>query len=145
MKRSNIRRYTELKRTPLARKSRMKRVSSKTAKRRRQAKGPREQYVASVLTCQCCFRRKASECHEIVTRAQSAESILFRCCYLALCHECHRDELSDYSRWPVTRQLALKLVADAAFFDLAKVNELRGRDANAITLADVARHLEVSP
>jgi hypothetical protein len=126
------------------RKKRMNRVNPKTAKLRRQARDPRAQYVAEHFTCQCCLKRQASECHEIVTRAKSAKSILYRCCYLALCSTCHRTEVSDYSRYPITRQLALKLVSDGDNFNLAEVNRLRGRDENAITLADVAKWLRMA-
>ncbi len=119
----------------------MKRATPKTARMRRQSRDARAQYVAEHWTCQCCHKRRATECHEIVTRAANAESILYRCCYLAVCEACHRSEVSDYSRWPVTRQLAAKLLGDGDNFDLKVVNQLRGRDDNAITLADVAKWL----
>ena len=122
----------------------MKQVNPKTAAIRRQARDPRAQYVAEHWLCQCCLKRNATECHELVTRARNATSILYRSCYLSLCATCHRDELGDHSRWPVTRQLALKLVSDGDHFNLAEVNRLRGTDENAITLTDVAKWLRVS-
>jgi altronate dehydratase len=126
------------------RKKAMNRVNPKTAAIRRQSKDPRAQYVAEHFTCQCCMKRQATECHEIVTRAKNAKSILYRSCYLALCRKCHNDEVSDYSRYPVSRQLALKLVSDGDHFNLAEVNRLRGTDESAITLADVARWLRMA-
>jgi hypothetical protein len=145
MKRSELKRTGELKRTPMPpRKKAMNRVNPKTAAIRRQSKDPRAQYVAEHFTCQCCMKRQATECHEIVTRAKNAKSILYRSCYLALCGYCHRNEVSDYSRYPVSRQLALKLVSDGDHFNLAEVNRLRGTDESAITLADVARWLRMA-
>jgi hypothetical protein len=123
----------------------MRRVNPKTAKIRRTARDPRAQYVAEHFTCQVCHKRQATECHEIVRRSTKATSILFRSTYIATCGTCHRNELSDYSRYPIARQLAVKLVADADHFSLEEVNRLRGRAQTAITLSDVAIYLEVKP
>jgi hypothetical protein len=45
--------------------------------------------------------------------------------------------LGDYSKWPISRQLAIKLSRDSTHYNLATVNCLRGRQATAITQADV--------
>jgi hypothetical protein len=135
----------DMKRSPMPpRKKPMNKVSTKTRKTRSDSKDARAQYVAEHWTCQCCMKRQATECHEIVTRAKNAKSILYRSCYLALCELCHGNEVSDYSRYPVSRQLALKLVSDGDHFNLQEVNRLRGRDENAITLADVAKWLRMA-
>jgi cytochrome c553 len=128
---------------PLKRKTRMKQVNPKTAKIRRQARDPRAQYVAEHFTCQVCHKRQATECHEIVRRSTKANSILYRSTYIATCYDCHENELGDYSRYPIARQLAVKLISDGDHFNLEEINRLRGRDANAITLTDVAKYLQL--
>lgn len=144
MKRTPLTRRAPLKPgKPPVRKTRMKRVNPKTAKIRRQARDPRAQYVAEHFLCQVCGQRKATECHEIVRRSTAAKSILYRSTYIATCGDCHQHELGDYSRYPIARQLAVKLVNDPEHFSIEEVNRLRGRANSAITLADVARHLEL--
>lgn len=134
-----------LKRTPMPpRKTYMNRVNPATAKQRREADPVRAKYVAEVFTCQCCGKRPATECHEIVRRSTSKKSIEYRCCYLALCHDCHEYSVSDYSKYPISRQLALKSIGDPEHFCLATVNKLRGRDEGAITWADVSKWLRMA-
>ena len=102
----------------------------------------RHGYKAEFLTCQCCAKKLSTDIHEIARGAHRERAMKHAAAWLALCRKCH-DAMGDYSRWPITRQLALKLVVDAGRFDLAVINQIRGRDQDAITLADVARHLEV--
>jgi len=67
------------------------------------------------------------------------------CTWLALCRDCH-DAAGDYSEWPITRQLAAKLLADPGRFDLRRFNEIRGRAPGAITLSYlVAADAYISP
>jgi hypothetical protein len=49
-----------------------------------------------------------------------------RCCLLHLCRDCH-EEMGDYSRWPVERQLVLKQLVDPEGYDLDRFNQIRGR------------------
>lgn len=121
----------------------MNRVNPATAKQRRQADPARAKYVAEVFTCQCCTKKVAHECHEIVRRSTNKKSIEYRCCFLALCPDCH-ELMGDYSKYPLSRQLALKSIADPEHFCLATVNKLRGRDENAITWADVSKWLRMA-
>lgn len=121
----------------------MKRVNPDTAKMRRKADPVRAKYVAEVFTCQCCGKRQATQCHEIVRRSTNKTSINYRCCYLALCEACH-DLMGDYSKYPITRQLALKSLTDPEHFRIDEINRLRGRDEGAITWADVSKHLRMA-
>jgi hypothetical protein len=62
--------------------------------------------------------------------------------WLAACRACH-DWLHDPNAWPLARQAALKLLYDWVNFDLAKVTAIMGRAPSALTLGDVAAHLEL--
>lgn len=89
-----------------------------------------------------CNRRLATDLHEIARGIHREEATKHPEAWLLLCLWCH-EEMGDYSRWPLARQLALKLVADPTRFDLAKINEIRGRAEGAIDLADVGKYLEL--
>lgn len=139
---------TEFKRKPdakgLVRKSWMPRVSKKRNKQMTATSVPRKSFKAEFRMCMLCNKRKATDVHEIVTRAKSAKSVEQRCSWLCLCRTCHDDEVGDYSRYPISRQLALKLVADPMAFDLAAINKLRGNDPNEFTMGDVTRWLKMA-
>lgn len=92
--------------------------------------------------CQVCLSRLADDVHEIARGPARATAFSERLSWLAVCRSCH-EAMGDYAAWPIERQLAVKLVVDAEHFDLAGFNELRGRAAGAITLADVAEFLKV--
>lgn len=131
-------------RTPLQRKTWMKRMSAKRAKLIREAKPERDEYRDLFVMCQVCLRRKATDVHEICRGTHREAALRLRCAWLCCCRTCHRDELADASRWPISRQLACKLVGDPEFFDLELVNRLRGREVDAITLPEVAKWLKVA-
>ncbi len=141
-----------LKRTPFKRKpdakglkrSPIKRVSAKRRNQMKATKPTRDSFRAEFRMCMLCNKRKATDVHEIVTRAKSATSVEQRCSWLCLCRTCHDDEVGDYSRYPISRQLALKLVADPMAFDLAAINKLRGNDPNEFTMGDVTRWLKMA-
>jgi hypothetical protein len=132
-----------VKRSRLHRKTPIKRISAKRRKQMARTKSQRDSFRAEFRICMLCSKRKATDVHEIVTRAKSDLAVENRCTWLCLCRTCHDREVADYGRYPVSRQLALKLVADPEAFDLAKVNELRGNDPNEFTLADVVRWLDM--
>lgn len=146
MKRSGpIKRRTALKPgKPPARKTRLRRIGLKRRKQMNATSQPRKTFKAEFRMCMLCTKRIATDVHEIVTRAKSSKSVEHRCAWLCLCRTCHREEVGDYSRYPISRQLALKLVTDPEAFDLDKINELRGNDPNEFTMADVARHLRMA-
>jgi len=80
--------------------------------------------------------------HEIASGTHSRPlAIADRSAWAAACSHCNCHLLTDKSKWPIARQLAVKLVYDPQHFDAARVNVLRGRAAGAVTLADVAAYL----
>jgi len=118
----------------------MKRESAKAAARRRKYKPARDEYRNQL--CQVCRYSPARDVHEIARGIYRAEAYCERVCWLAVCGDCH-DLLGDYSRWPIERQLAMKLLSDPEHFDLVKVNRIRGRADGAIVLADIVCFLKV--
>lgn len=126
------------------RRTRLRRIGAKRRKQMAATSQPRREFRAEFRICMLCNKRKAVDVHEIVTRAKSGKSVEHRCSWLCLCRTCHDDEVSDYSRYPISRQLALKLVADPEAFDLKQINKLRGNDANEFTMGDVAKWLKMT-
>lgn len=128
MKRSPLKRKTPLKRSGQLKRTAIKRTRPKTSPER-------EKYRRKFKQCQNCGEPR-KHIHELVTRGQSSKAVEYRCCFLALCEDCH-NEIHRTSEWPIERQLALKQRVDPEGYDLAKVNELRGRGPNAITQEEV--------
>jgi hypothetical protein len=56
---------------------------------------------------------------------------------MSVCAKCNTDDLDDAKKWPLERQLAVKMISDPHWFDLAAICKLRGRPASSITLADI--------
>lgn len=142
-------------RTPLTRKTEIKRVSDKTRKLIDEwgpvRKAFLEEMRAKGAGRGCCVERHTSghglclggmEVHEITRGSNRQLGFVRRVTWLAVCQR-HHDLFDDYSRFPPERQLALKLCSDPEYYDRVLVNQLRGRSANAITLADVAAYLTV--
>jgi len=85
---------------------------------------------------------RATEIHEVAQGPAREAALAERCAWLLLCRRCHAD-VHDQSEWPISRQLALKLLRDCDFLDIDRVCELRGRAVGAITLGEVVAHLEM--
>ena len=100
----------------------------------------RRTYKTDFHFCQCCQKALACDVHEMARGVHRSKAVSEPCTWLALCRMCHND-MGDYSQWPLTRQLALKLIVDGDRLDLKKFNRIRGRADTAITLSDVAKHL----
>ena len=83
-----------------------------------------------------------SDVHEMARGCHRSVAVRERCCWLLLCRPCH-EEMDDYSIWPLTRQLALKLISDPIYFSPERFNEIRGRAPGAITLSEVVVHLQM--
>lgn len=103
----------------------------------------REAYLKNAGLCEVCGVIAPRDVHEIARGPARSKSVKLRSCWLAVCRPCH-EALGDYRAWPIAKQLALKLVRDPEFFDLAEVNHTRGRAANAIELKDLAAYLEIA-
>jgi len=103
----------------------------------------RNAYKAEFLMCQLCCKRQATDVHEIARGSHREAAFAEPATWLTLCRYCHQ-EMGDYSVWPLTRQLALKLVVDPTRFDLVIFNRVRGRADTAIELADITKHLQLA-
>ena len=93
--------------------------------------------------CQCCGAERAKHVHEIAPAGQREAMLEYRQAWLALCPTCHL-RMHNYADYPPERQLALKAIADPEYFDRVLINKLRGRDEDAISWPDVARHLRMA-
>ncbi len=139
----------------------LRKVSAKRAKLNREVKGWRAAFINEVERCQVCgkkfkwdtaspemmdlgclFTRKLSV-HEIAKGSLRGFAMKHRACCLVVCSKCNCDDLCDYSKWPIERQLAVKLITDPEYFDLELFNKVRGRAPTAITLADVVPYLDL--
>ena len=120
----------------------MRRVGKGMAAIKRKMKPERDDFLASFWLCQVCARKESVDVHEIARGPHRRKAIQHRCTWLAVCRDCH-EELDNYSIWPLTRQLAVKLLHDGKHFDLPTFNVIRGRDEGAIEIEDVTKHLEL--
>lgn len=85
----------------------------------------------------CGSERTSLEVHEIARGVHRHRAYAERCTWLLLCHSpCHR-AVDDYSVWPIALQAAIKMTCDRQFYDLQKLNKLRGRVSDAITQEEV--------
>lgn len=116
--------------------------SAKAAANRRKHALARSAFKSWAHKCMLCRVREVVDVHEICNGPARQKALGMRETWLAVCRCCHED-LDDKRLWPVTRQLAVKLLRDPDWFDPQVVNELRGRDPEAITIIDIAPHLEL--
>lgn len=113
------------------------------AKYDREAAPARRSYVQEVGYCEVhwildrVFINDNLCCHEIARGVHRKAALKHRFAQLVACDECNMGRLNDYSKCPIVRQLAIKLLSDSDWFDLAAFNKLRGRAEGAITLAEV--------
>lgn len=118
----------------------MKPLSPKRAKQQRDWDQVREDFKAEYGFCMNpeCEHGGELTVHEIA-KGTGHRPIAFekRYTWLVLCVRCNCNEFCDYSRWPLTRQLALKWQYDWAHFWLVAFNLLRRRSSVAITFTEV--------
>lgn len=119
----------------------MRRESKKASAIRRKYTPTRNEYKLNADRCQACKKNEACHVHEISRGPARQPSVGDRASWLALCPFCH-GAMDDLEVWPIARQLALKLMVDPLFFDPKKVNVLRGRQPDTITLADIVKYLQ---
>lgn len=62
------------------------------------------------------------------------DAFVNRCCWLALCPECHREIQSCVG---MAKQLVWKLLQDPAYFDLILFHQIWGRPTSAVTADEV--------
>lgn len=79
--------------------------------------------------------------HEIASGIGNRKhAFAVRFAWAPACGDCNCDQLTDRSRWPLVRQLGMKLARDPQHMTagcLEAFNELRGRHPRAITLAEI--------
>ena len=120
----------------------MRNKSKKRAKQDRDAESVRDEYRRLYPWCQRAdCDELGTDVHEIARGPARHKALQERCCLLHLCRA-HHDELGDYSQWPISRQLALKKWADPEFYNRRLVNEIRGREPEAITEEEVMYWLQ---
>lgn len=113
----------------------MRRVSVRRAELIATVEPERQAFRESWAWCWICGEA-ATDIHEIARGCHRAQSLAERCNWIRCCRSCHAD-LSDYGRFPVVWQYALKLIWDQDFYDRIRINELRGRASEAVTDAEV--------
>lgn len=117
--------------------SRLRPVSKKRAKLMKDIGPARRAYLAEHHVCACCMAGPSTEVHELANGPGRDKALSERCAWLAVCNDCNFHKLTDKTRYPVEVQYFFKALQDAGYYDRRRVNELRGRDPESITEADV--------
>lgn len=120
--------------------------TKKRAKDDRKANPIEWEWLANFDRCGACNKRKIITTHHMVGgpnrwRAKGVLAALFPACW-----DCNRDDLEDETKWPLSKQLAVKKRIDPANYCLKTINALLGvkGDPNPhqrITEKDVAVYL----
>lgn len=114
--------------------SRLKPVSNRTAKLKRQTNPARRAYVAEIGFCLC--GQPAVDPHEIAAGSSREKALHNRFAWLALCRKCHERIQGS----PIAEQLVYKALQDSEeFYDREGLNFLMGKAANAVSEVDVIR------
>ena len=121
----------------------MRAKSKKTAKQDREIRKERNEFKAEFYICMRCQTALATDCHEIARGSYRHIAKMERVAWLCLCPECH-EHMGDYSEWPLSRQLALKLLRDPQHFNLKRINEIRGRADTGILMFEVVKWLDMA-
>lgn len=78
------------------------------------------------------------DCHEILNGPLRDKTLGEPCSLLVLCWICNSNEMTDKSKWPVAKQLALLQLRDPESYDLVRFNWLRNSNApNFVTQEEV--------
>lgn len=111
--------------------------SKKRAKKRRIVTYRRQMFLAEFRDCWFCGSGTNLCVHEIACGSHRDKALGERLAWAVACFECNCHQLTDYSMWPLERQLAIKKLRDPRFYNRVEFNRLRGRADNAITQAEV--------
>lgn len=137
----------------LQRHARIKPMSAKRHKVRYLALKPEREFIKFVKDdpdggcCPICGREELI-LHHMVAGPNRGRALLVRAAWLAICNYCNTGEIEDELQWPIAKQLALKLVQDPEYFDLAEVNKLFAPEGHPnpprrVTMTDVVKYLVV--
>jgi hypothetical protein len=101
--------------------SRLRRQKPETAKEDRLLAPIRRAYLEEHPECMVCG--KVSQCvHEISSGGGRFQGKKEPATWLATCSDCNCEKMTDKGKYPVKRQLAIKMVMDPKNFDLDKFN-----------------------
>ena len=116
----------------------MKWASKKRQKQNRIAALARTEFAAEFKFCWFCGSNYELCIDEIVSGMSGRSvGIMHRECWTRACAECNCGPLAGSSEEVLLRKLAAKYQYDRPYFDLPKVNVLRGREPGAIDMAMV--------
>lgn len=102
--------------------SRIRRVNPDTAKENRELSPIRKAYLIEFPQCMVCGA--PSQCvHEIASGGARAKSKGVPATWLATCSDCNCEKMTDKAKFPVKRQLAVKLKCDPTRWDLEAFNQ----------------------
>jgi hypothetical protein len=128
-----------MKRTPLKRKTPLRKVSKKRAALKRLMDPKRTAFVLDAGACMICKSAAAIDCHEICRGPAREAALSHPRLWIACCRYCH-ELMGDYSDWPIVRQVAARIDWEIRR-TLAEVNEVRGRAEDAIVPAEIVSEL----
>ena len=97
----------------------------------------RETWLRLHPLCWFCDLNPSTGVHEIGTEGNRRAFLDEPCSWGAACSRCNCDELTNYRKWPIIRQLAMKLIYDPENVDLERYNRIRHRGPRAITMAEL--------
>lgn len=74
--------------------------------------------------CWWCGTTEGLACHEMLNGPNRMRAFGRRECLLVLCSHCNCNVFTDKKRFPLARQLAIKMLKDANHFDLDVIREV---------------------
>lgn len=146
MKRSGpIKRKPEhqLKRSgPIKRTKPMPRQSKKRKELRKQVTPLEKEFLTQFPMCVYCGKRRATGIDHIARGSSRNAALSDRAAWNASCWTCNEGDANDHTKFPIERKIAVKIATDGEFASIEKINAMRGRAEDAITLANVSAWLE---
>ena len=123
----------------------MRRESLKRQALRRKVKAAERAFLEEHSSCARCGRKDPA-IHHIIAGPNRGRALEVRAAWLPMCSICNCYLMEDKALWPLTRQLALKLITDPNHFDLGEINRLLAPEGaqtipQRFTLADIVGHL----
>lgn len=105
-------------------------------------KDRREFWRTEFPWCWFCEDAPSTECHEIARgTGNRSKAKKERFTWASSCNDCNFHQVTDYSIWPLERQLAVKWINDREYFNLIGFNRLRGLADSAIEMHQVIFHI----
>lgn len=108
----------------IKRRSRIRAVSKKRAKRNRVAKKVRAEFCRQIGACELCEQVTIDLAGHEIPRGNRVAAFTESCAMLALCNECHRTIHDFPALWPKVKQAALLMLRRPGDWDLEALNRL---------------------